>query len=312
MECFFYENGRGFEKKDWAFVPLLFQSRAYISNRFPQANVVSFTIEDNGLIYAIIHFNETVEGFVSMDSSPFGGLSAAPDLPESSIWQLVERVRERLNTGLIEVYLPFEGYPGSDRHAFARALMKAGFTIRYKDLHQYLPLHDETQMLRRVHISQRRKLKKCIDAGFHFTEEPGAKLLEIHQFISSCRSRKGLKINIMENDLLAAAQRLPGVYRAFSVRDREGIVAACITSHVSEEVLYYYLPGSAATHQGFSPMVMLLVELSKWAYTRGYKILDLGKSSLHGELQEGLAVFKRRMGAADGERLCLVYGDSLK
>ena len=311
MECFYYENGQGLEKKNWAFVPLLFQSLEYVSNRFPRSNVVSFTIEHNDLVHAVIHFNKTEEGFVSMDNSPFGGFAAAPDIPESAIWRLVKRVLEKFNTGFIEVYLPFEGYPGSDRNAFARALSEAGFVIRHKDLHQYLPLRDEADMLRHVHVSQRRKLKKCLEAGFDFTEEPHAGLLEIHQFISSCRSRKGLKINISGNDLLAAAQQLPGVYRAFSVRGQEGtIIAACITSHVSEEVLYYYLPGSAATHQGFSPMVMLLMELSKWAYARGYKILDLGKSSLHGELQEGLAVFKRRMGAADGERLCLVYRDS--
>lgn len=312
MECFYYEKGKGLEKKDWAFVPLLFQSWAYVSNHFSRANVVSFTIEHNDLVYAVLHFNEAEKGFVSMANSPFGGLSAAPGLPESSIWHLVERVQKKLSNRVIEVYLPFEGYPGSDRNAFARALTEAGFAVRYKDLHQYLPLRDEKEMLRVVHISQRRKLRKCLEAGFYFTEEPGAKLLEIHQFISSCRDSKGLKINIEGNDLLAAAQTLPGVYRAFSVRDGERIVAACITSHVSDAVLYYYLPGSAPTHQGFSPMVMLLVELSKWAYARGYKILDLGKSSLHGEIQEGLAIFKRRMGAVDGERLCLVYGDNWK
>ncbi len=51
-----------------------------------------------------------------------------------------------------------------------------------------------------------------------------------------------------------------------------------------------------------SPMVFLIVSMANWCKERNIDFLDLGISSIEGQLQQGLYDFKKRMGAIDAEK----------
>ncbi len=307
MNTHCYENGIGLQGRRWAFPPLLFHRTDYLLNHFSESKFLSFTIERNGVIFGVIHFHVSGTVFTSMSKCPFGGISASAAVTIGEIHELIDSVKMRTKEAPITIFTPFDGYPTSAQTMLREVLIQSGFVAHYSDLHQYLLLSPPEVVRQRMHLSQKRRLQKAHAAGFVFAEEPEECLMEVHSFVSNCRTGQGLTINISSDEMSRSIQKLPGVYRAFSVRNGDELVAACITSHVCEEVLYYYLPGSAAAYKNYSPMVMLLFELATWARARSYKVLDLGKSSLHGSEQTGLATFKRRMGAVDGERVCLVW-----
>ncbi|MEQ8807946.1 MAG: GNAT family N-acetyltransferase [Imperialibacter sp.] len=305
MEVNFYQNGRGLERRQWAFKPLLFQSMAFMENQFPDGGYVSFTLERNGKVYGAIHFFIDNDGWVSMPRSPFGGLSVAQEVGEQYIQALVGRIIGESSGHQVTVYSPFAEYPTTAGNMFARCLLEAGFFTQFSDLHQHIPVTPADQLKEKMHASQVRRLNKCLNAGFIFAEESLEKLGEVYSFIEDCRKEQGVAINISESILRRSWVNLEGVYRAFTIRDGQLIVAACITTHVSDKVLYYFLPAASTAYNNYSPMVMLIDRLHGWAAERGYALIDMGKSSVRGESQKGLFSFKEKMGAEVGFAACL-------
>ena len=305
MEVNFYQNGKGLKKRRWAFKPLLFQSMAFVGNQFPEGGYVSFTLERGGEVHAIIHFLVEESGWVSLPKSPFGGVSVAQEVGEQHIQALVDRILGESSENQVTVYLPFPELPTTAGNMFVRCLKEAGFFTQFADLHQHIAVTPAHRLKEKMHDSQVRRLNKCLNAGFIFAAEPFEKLGEVYSFIEECRREQGVAINISESDLLRSWVNLEGVYQAFTVRDDQRIIAACITTHVSNAVLYYFLPAASTAYNNYSPMVLLIVQLYTWAAEQGYILIDMGKSSVRGEPQKGLFSFKEKMGAEVGSAPCL-------
>jgi hypothetical protein len=305
MEVNFYQNGKGLENRQWAFKPLLFQSMAFVGNQFPEGGYVSFTLENGGEIYGIIHFFIDNGDWVSMPKSPFGGVSVAEEVGEQHIQALVRRMLEESSENRLTVYLPFPELPTTAGNMFVRCLQEEGFFTQFVDLHQHIAITSAHRLKEKMHGSQVRRLNKCFNAGFTFASESFEKLSEVYSFIEECRREQGVVINISESDLRRSWVNLEGVYQAFTVRDEQRIIAACVTTHVSNDVLYYFLPAASTAYNNYSPMVLLIVQLYAWAAERGYRLIDMGKSSVRGEPQKGLFNFKEKMGAEVGLAPCL-------
>jgi hypothetical protein len=305
MEVNFYQNGKGLENRQWAFKPLLFQSIEFVQNQFADGGYASFTLERNGKVHAVIHFSVEESGWVSMPKSPFGGLSAAQQVGEQHIQVLVRRMLDEFSENHVTVYLPFPEFPTTAGNMFVRCLQEAGFSTQFADLHQHIAVTSAHRLKEKMHGSQVRRLHKCLNAGFIFATEPFEDLSEVYSFIEDCRKEQGVAINISEKDLRRSWVNLEGVYQAFTVRDEQRIIAACITTHVSSEVLYYFLPAASSAYNNYSPMVLLIDQLYTWAAEQGYSQLDMGKSSVRGKIQDGLFNFKEKMGAQVGSAPCL-------
>ena len=156
---------------------------------------------------------------------------------------------------------------------------------------------------------QQRRIRKCLKAGFVFEQISDVNKLEsVYEFLAECRDQQGLKINISKDLFMESFLRLPEQYKAFAIftSDRQ-MIAATVTLKVTEEIIYNYLPGSLKEFNDYSPMAFLLIELIKIFNENGFNYLDLGISSINGKPQEGLAVFKDRMGAIRSEKLTFSY-----
>lgn len=305
MEVNFYQNGKGLEKRQWAFNPLLFQSMAFVGNQFPDGGYVSFTLESGGEVHAIIHFSVDESGWVSLPKSPFGGVSASEEVNEPDVRLLANAVLRKAEGRPLTVFLPYTGYLSTTGSWFSNSLREAGFTVAFQDTQQYIEVSVERSLSESMHDSQLRRLAKCEKAGFLFAEEPFEHLAEIYSFIEACRTEQSIPLNISLEVLRKSWVNMKGSYNLFVVRDQEEVIAACITVTVSREVLYYFLPAASAAYNQFSPMVMLIFNLYKWAQKSNYRLIDLGRASIEGEVQEGLREFKDRMGGIKGYSVCL-------
>jgi len=301
MRCIQYSNGDGLHGRPWAFEPPLFHTPSFVANQFPDGGYVSFTLEAESVIYAIVHFKNETKDWVSLPKSPFGGISCAKQAGVDDLSVLIDAIVAAFKGQKVTLHVPFEGYPSMAGQIANVLLIDKGFVETYSDVHHFLELE---YFSGRIHESQLRRLEKCAKASFRFIQEPGEHLEEIYLFLDSCRKDQGLTINISFEDLKRSIDRFASTYRLFSIRDKQRLMAACITCRVSSEVLYYFLPGSERAYSAYSPMVMLISELSALADKEGYKMIDLGKSSVLGVVQKGLSTFKTRMGAKAGERKC--------
>lgn len=303
MICVRYDNGFELNERLWAFELPFFHTPSFVANQFPEGGYVSFTLEVDSVVYAIIHLKKEAEGWVSLSKSPFGGVACANEIGIDDLCVLIDAIVAASNVEKITLYVPFQGYPSMAGQAANDLLIAKGFVEKYSDAHQFLGLESFSG---KIHGSQLRRLEKCAKAGFRFIQEPDENFEEIYLFLEACRRSQGLTINISFEDLKRSAERFGSTYRLFSIRDEGKLIAACITCRVSSDVLYYFLPGSDKAYSAYSPMVMLISELCALADKEGYRMIDLGKSSVGGAIQKGLATFKNRMGAQAGERKCFV------
>ncbi|MEM9338181.1 MAG: GNAT family N-acetyltransferase [Bacteroidota bacterium] len=231
-----------------------------------------------------------------MPRSPFGSfLLWNEKVDKQKIIEDFETVKSDLQSkGIVKLMLnhPAPIYPGFDD----TWLKEAGFKKTYHEINQHIELNDFSTST--LHKMQQRKLDSLIKKGFQFRMLPDEELATIHQFIEVCRKTQGLEINI-SLELLEKLFQATQAYDLFGVYRNGKISAACIAVRVSNEVAYYYLPATSPLFRSQSPMVLLMKGMIDHYSDNGFRQFDLGISSIKGNPQETLRIFKNRMGAVE-------------
>lgn len=172
----------------------------------------------------------------------------------------------------------------------------SGFSIALKAVNHHIVV-EEKPLESQLHSMEKRRLKKCIDNGFSFAEEPISNAAEIFNYIQTCRNEQGLEVSITKDKLLEYLRLFPQNYPLFSVRRNGKLAAVTIAIKVHRKVLYYFLPASLREFKSFSPSVLLLVGLYNYCQRHQMELLDLGISTeKDGKDQNSLIDFKERMG----------------
>jgi hypothetical protein len=233
----------------------------------------------------------------SLNSSPFGGIlikNAHYDLKE-----FLDEITTRLTTEQVQkirIVQPTSYYSG---FVSTERLIENGWRVCEKEINQFVSLNEPIQIhrMQKRHLSKQPdfKIRKCSDNEFE----------KIHRFIGNCRIQQDLKINIPWPKFDALSKQFADRYECF-VAEKEGqIISALVMVRPTDNICYYYLPATDAKYKKLSPMVHLLDYLFNYYRGAGFKTMDLGLSSVHGEIQKDLFVFKERMGAKATSRLTL-------
>jgi len=96
------------------------------------------------------------------------------------------------------------------------------------------------------------------------------------------------------------------------VRNGAEIVAASVTVSISSEVLYHFYPASAKSYHQYSPSILLHQGLHQYASAKGYRLLDLGISSIPGNPYYSLMEFKERIGGVPSLKFAFYHSISKK
>jgi hypothetical protein len=256
------------------------------------SNLVHFQTEEFDC-----HFNVKKNIAKSIDFSPFGGISILSETDYAGFKHFFHHVIDKLKaigTDKIVIIQPPFFYPN---FLLSDWLIKCGFQIIGEEKLQYIDLQNSIQL----HDMQKRKLKQS--AGFEIRKVELDEISEIHDFIAQCRKYNGLEINISKEKLLALFEAFPDNYEAFLLKINGKLASAVIMTRPTSKVCYYYLPATDAEFKSQSPMVHLLNHLTNHYQTLGFNFMDLGISSIDGNLQTSLADFKKRMGAQMTDRI---------
>lgn len=277
-------------------LPAVYYHKSYFQTQTYQ-DFIAFS-DDN----FFIAFDQISEMAISIPKSPFGSIFCQRvENAEGFINSVLNNLKE---SGIQKIFIT---HPPSiyDHFLKEHELTKSGFKQAFLDINQHIVLNEDWEDS--IHKMQKRKLESLRNDGFEFRKMRNDELEIAHKFLTVCRQAQGLQINIPWEHLRMLNERLPGKYECFGVFREGKISALCIAVNVSDEVAYYYLPGTSPMFRNQSPMVMLIAGMVNYYQKSGFKYLDLGVSSIEGKPQETLKMFKERMGAVITKKPALTY-----
>lgn len=258
-------------------------------------------------VVGFVHFTQVGEFAFSQPRAPFGGFELDISVREVEFREFLAFIHDTLKgKGIkrIKIVEPPDIFGSDISFDSTEVLYEHNYQVVAADVNHYVNL-DDTVGMEHIHQMERRNFRKALAKGYKWKLESLEVLPEVYSFIERCRAQNDLHVNIKFEDLNRSFKRFPGVYRIFSIRHHDYLAAASITVEANQSILYNFLPASDKRFKADSPMVFLLVSLYKYAKSLGYEVLDLGVSSIEGEIQSGLAEFKERMGALICERRIL-------
>lgn len=235
---------------------------------------------------------------------PFGGIMASEGTSYQQIEQFIDFVlafcQEKSVKNLQITSYPFSYAPNVSvicTHVF----LQKGFRIISNELTHFLFVEKDFQTY--LHLSARRRLKKCKNNGFIFEHWQKPDLAFVYDFVAANRRRKNYPISMNYEAFEQTLQSFPNNYRVFVLKKGAEIAALTVAVVINNEILYNFYPADSENYLSFSPMIMLLEGLYQFAQQQGFRILDLGISTDKSVPNYGLIRFKENMGCQSALKL---------
>ncbi|GAB4056227.1 GNAT family N-acetyltransferase [Spirosoma litoris] len=243
---------------------------------------------------------------ISPAAAPFGSIEFVEALPESVLNEflnaLIEVVRSVDVATLRLVNYP-NCYAPEQACLLMNRLIKHGFYLREINPTSFLAIAD-IPFDRTIIPAERRRLRKCREAGFQFMHWKEPNLHEVLDFLLDTHAQKGYSLTLPPNRLIKLVQGFPEQFAVFVVRNRTELAALTIAVRVRQDILYNFLPASHPDYQAFSPMVMLIDGLVTYCQKQQIRLLDLGVSlDEQRQPKPSLLRFKRNLGAQESPKL---------
>jgi hypothetical protein len=292
-----------------SFQEYLFNQPFYLQKQ-PCKEVYSFYLIHKKNRQAWAKFNLFVQekrGF-SPCRGPFGAIEMNPLLPVPYLDNFVQHIDAfAAKLGLREILIksyPFCYNPEASAIITA-SLLRLHYQILYTDLNYHIPV-TQRAFIEQVHLSEKRRLKKCVARGFSFGEEPEPDFALIYQMLVNSRHQKGYPVSMSFSDFRQLFADFPGIYKLFVLKDKQRTIAFTVAVEITKQVLYYFLPAHDPAYNTYSPMVYLIQNLYGYCQKTGYTLLDLGISTDKSVPNYGLMRFKQNLGASVSLKLSFV------
>ncbi|MBX9850175.1 MAG: GNAT family N-acetyltransferase [Cytophagaceae bacterium] len=230
--------------------------------------------------------------------APFGSFEFDQTLSSDDVKSMIAAVDDycikRNIKNIRIVSYPF-CYAVSQSNLLTDALKNAGYEIIVTDLNFHLDTARNFEA--GLHTSEKRRLKKCIGQNFEFKVTETPEVSALYHLIKASRDNKGYPVTMTEEELGKIFKKFPDKYVAFSLYDKNKLIAASIGVKVTSEILYHFLPADHIAYKNYSPMVLLIKNIFEYCHQNGFKIFDLGIATAGGVPNEGLIRFKENIGS---------------
>ena len=243
--------------------------------------------------------------YISGYRSTFGGIEGFDERRlDEFIQNIINELTSRKASSLIIRQAP-ECYHTEFAKACHESLIRNKFTILTSDINQNIPvdgLFDD-----KIDIQEKRRLKKLKESGIVcklFSKVEGA---EWYDLLLQSRKHRNYPVTVSREVYYGFADTFPDVYTYAGVYLNDQIIANAVFVRVSENVMYYFIPASDPDYNKLSPAVLILESMYNTALQQKCSMIDLGISSVDGELNEGLYKFKKHMGALDSKKIIYKY-----
>lgn len=182
------------------------------------------------------------------------------------------------------------------------SFLQLGFQLELSQLNHHIPV-SEKSFASHLHLSEKRRLKKCHQAGFIFQQEEHSFLPDAYAFIKACRIEKKKPLSLSLEQLQQLFTEFPERYLIFSVNNEEEIAAVTVAVKVRSDILLTVYPASPYSYNAYSPSVMLNEGLYNYCRENEISMLDLGISGVKEDPHYSLMQYKENLGGVASLKL---------
>ena len=253
--------------------------------------------EENYNFEFIYQTNEA--GIKSPGKATFGGIWIPEGDPTVSFYvDLFHTIFEKLESAKeIRIVLPPLYFLPLKFSNQAVALSHLGFELTFLDVNFHIDIEKWTQ--NSMSKGNRKKIRQFNEDGGQIVRASSNDFLTAYHVLRKNRENRGVKMTMDEVKFVENLVKLPGVYKTYLAKVGQDITGVAYLVRISEEVNYVLFWGDDMNFRHLSPVASLLNFLIPESSRDGCSILDLGISSVDGVLDEGLARFKKNLGALE-------------
>lgn len=290
-----------------SFDPYLFNRTEHLATQ-RRKNPVSIGLQgtDDCRIAAVLHLDLPATEALSLSQAPFGGLQAAPDLPAEALARVLETAETWCRTnkvGKLVIRTAPAAYDEMQSARLKTVYGSCGFVAIGTPVNHHIRV-TATPFPDRIHTSERRRLRKCLRAGFTAEIWKHPDPAQVYAFLAESRKRQGYPLSLDFDQLRLLLTYLPQQAQVFVVKDRNQLVSLTVGIRVSGRILYNFCPADNLDYRSYSPMVLLNGYLYEYAQSAGIELIDLGVSLDHlGNQKASLMRFKENLGAERSDKV---------
>ncbi|MCS6974514.1 MAG: GNAT family N-acetyltransferase [Cyclobacteriaceae bacterium] len=246
-----------------------------------------------------VHFHSDDVKAISRLYAPFGSFLFDENLPAEVLSDFIGYCEgELIRRDIREVELihaPLLYFP-RQYDLLHPLLVQRGYALVHAEVSALLSVKKDDFELG-LHTWEARKLRQARTAGLTARELPLQELMKIYDFILRCRQHKGYYLSMGRDEVNQLGLSFPDRTHLFAVYDNNEIAAAALCLRVTNDVLYAFYYDHHEAYDSVSPVVLLMKFIYNWCRTNDFRFIDLGTSSINGELNFSLLAFKRHLGA---------------
>lgn len=283
----------------YAFEEALFNSAAFRELQARDWTSCYILHPDTLTIHGHVHFH--VQDGVAQTPlrAPFGSAEFSRELPAATLYDFLEFAELQLaGAGVTEIIVkdPPDAY-APERAALVHAFFHTrGYTAIAADLGSVIPVSGR-RFADLVNARKRWRLRQSRSHASRFAQLGNDAQRAVYDFIAACRRSKQYRLSMTADELRQAIDRFPERYRLFGVYAGDALVAASVTVHISEGILYHFISDHVRNTGSFSPGLLLMEGIYQYCQTKGVGLLDLGTSVVDAKPKFKLFNYKRELGA---------------
>jgi hypothetical protein len=280
-----------------AFEGFFFNENEFVSATSPEGGFTFQCLGNDSAIKA--RFVMFIKGSAGLSPlrAPFGSFEFVQDFPEEELEKFIHHidhfVQEKKLSRLTITSWP-DCYNPDNAEVLKKVLLKTGYQIIIEDHNYHLEAGPAFESL--IHVSERGKLNKSINAGFRFFVGGSSDIKRIHDLVAAARKQRGHPLSMSLADYESMFLQFPDRYILFTLYDQDKLIAACTGVKINSKILYNFLGADDISYKSYSPMVMLMKGAYDYCMDHGYQIFDLGIGTANGIVNPGLVQFKKYLG----------------
>jgi hypothetical protein len=215
--------------------------------------------------------------------------------------KLIEGLLQKIN----KEYVSYEfticpEFYGIESSVIVCTMLTYGATIKTIELNNHIDL----KSFKGINRANSKKLQQLRDKSHIARQASVSDLWNIYNLLKDNRESKNNKLSLSFEKILILFNSFPENFKCWAVYDaNNNMRASSITLDMNDAVRYVFYWGDRPENESLSPVVLLADHLIQDSIKDGFLYLDLGTSSINGNINFGLRNFKRSLGAIDSFKI---------
>jgi hypothetical protein len=245
---------------------------------------------------AIINIVEENNRLKSPIKATFGGFEAIGkfdlEIFNSLLKTFNQFIQKKYNNVEILITQPPFFY-NKNQSVITNLLLNNKFSISGNELNHFTNIGDNS-LLSKMNKTSKKKYNRLNKLDLIFESSKNFQLS--YNLLWENRKKRGIKISMQFDSILQMLKTFPSKTFFFDLKYRHDIISSAFCVSITDNVLYVLYWGHDSKYDDLSPIVFLSNSIFDFAKNKGFKVLDIGTSSVNGKIDIGLTRFKDSIG----------------